>query len=122
MNSTAIFAMALNIKEPWYIKEIKLEKSKESRRGQLDIFIDFEVGAKFIDELGDVCSVYDTEQRSWQHLNFFEHNCFIHARVPRIEQKSGKVKTVSVPGQDREAALHFYLKPLLCCLLSMRCR
>ncbi len=97
MNSNAIFELALNIKEPWYIKEIKLEKSKESRRGQLDIFIDFKAGSKFTDELGDVCNVYDTEQRKWQHLNFFEHNCFIHARVPRIEQKSSKVKTVNVP-------------------------
>ena len=78
------------------MRKLKLQKAQESRRGELNICIDFKVGAKFIDELGDVCSVYDTEQRSWQHLNFFEHNCFIHARVPRIEQKSGKVKTVTV--------------------------
>ncbi len=61
MNSNSIFEMALNLNEPWYIKEIKLEKSKESRRGQLNIFIDIKAGAKFIDELGDVCSVQDTE-------------------------------------------------------------
>jgi transposase len=41
--------------------------------------------------------VYDTEQRSWQHLNFFEHNCYLHARVPRINQSGGTVKTIVVP-------------------------
>lgn len=92
MNSNGIFELALHLNEPWYIKEIKLEKSAESRRGQLDIFIDFKAGAKFTDELGDVCSVYDTEQRSWQHLNFFEHTCFIHARVPRNSAKERQSK------------------------------
>ena len=97
MNSTAIFEMALGLQSPWYIKETKLTKPEDKHRGQLDIYLDFKVGSKFKDEQGNVCSVYDTEERSWQHLNFFEHNCYIHARVPRIEQKDGKVNTVVVP-------------------------
>jgi transposase len=97
MNSTAIFEMALGLQTPWYIKETKLTKPEGKQRGQLDIYLDFKVGSKFLDEQGEVCGVYDTENRSWQHLNFFEHNCYIHARVPRIEQKDGKVKTVVVP-------------------------
>lgn len=97
MNSKQIFELALNLQSPWYIKEIKLEKPEDKKRGQLDIYIDFQEGAKFIDEHGKPCGAYDTENRSWQHLNFFEHNCFLHARVPRITQSSGEVKTVVVP-------------------------
>ncbi|CAN5435874.1 ISL3-like element ISMac21 family transposase [soil metagenome] len=97
MNSTEIFALALNLQEPWYIKDIKLQKPEQIKRGQLDIYIDFRQGAKFSDEHGKLCSVYDTEQRSWQHLNFFEHNCYLHARVPRINQSDGTVKTIVVP-------------------------
>ncbi|MBA2762509.1 MAG: transposase family protein, partial [Segetibacter sp.] len=97
MNSTEIFALALNLQEPWYIKDIKLQKPEQLKRGQLDIYIDFRQGAKFLDEHGKLCGVYDTEQRSWQHLNFFEHNCYLHARVPRITQSEGTVKTVMVP-------------------------
>ncbi len=41
--------------------------------------------------------MYNREQRSWQHLNFFEHNCYLHARVPRIKQSDGTVKTIVVP-------------------------
>jgi transposase len=97
MNSTEIFALALNLQEPWYIKDIKLQKPEQLKRGQLDIYIDFRQGAKFLDEHGKLCGVYDTEQRSWQHLNFFEHNCYLHARVPRINQSEGTVKTIVVP-------------------------
>lgn len=97
MNSTEIFAMALNLESPWFIKDIKLEKAGRLKRGQLDIYIDFKPGAKFKDDQGVMCGGYDTEERTWQHLNFFEHTCFLHARVPRIRQSSGEVRTVVVP-------------------------
>jgi transposase len=32
-----------------------------------------------------------------QHLNFFEHTCFIHGRVPRIKSSTGEITTVVVP-------------------------
>ena len=97
MNSNEIFKLALNLPSPWYIKEINLTKAEEKKRGQLDIHIDFKEGSKFTDEHGNLCGAYDTEQRSWQHLNFFEHTCYLHARVPRMTQSSGEVKTVVVP-------------------------
>jgi len=88
--------MALNIQQPWFLKEITLEKDASSRFGKLFIAIDFTKGARFtIDE--KQYSAYDTEQRTWQHLNFFEHECYITARVPRIKTESGNVKTVTVP-------------------------
>src|SRR5690606_30727257 len=97
MNSNQIFEMALGLESPWYIKDVKLTKPDGLKRGQLDIYLDFKPGAKFQDPSGAWCGVYDTEERSWQHLNFFEHNCFLHARVPRIRQTDGSVKTVVVP-------------------------
>lgn len=97
MNSTSIFEMALNISSPWYVKETKLTKADGKSRGSLDIYLDFQDGSKFADSTGTLCSVYDSDVRTWQHLNFFEHTCFIHARVPRIDSATDKVKTVSVP-------------------------
>jgi transposase len=97
MNSNQIFELGLGLSAPWYIKESKLTKSTLQQRGQLDIYVDFHAGSKFSDEDNKECSVYDTEERKWQHLNFFEHTCFIHARVPRIVRSDGKVRTISVP-------------------------
>jgi len=60
MNSKEIFSLALNIEKPWYIKDIILEKPDSKIFGRLTIQIDFERGAKFTIEGGEVCSVYDT--------------------------------------------------------------
>jgi hypothetical protein len=75
----------------------KLEKPARLKRGQLDIYIDFKPGSRFKDEHGLLSGAYDTEERTWQHLNFFEHTCYLHARVPRIKQSSGEIRTVVVP-------------------------
>ena len=97
MRNEDIFALALNLSSPWEVTETKLTKPDGHQRGQLDIYIDFIPGSKFPDESGNLCGVYDTSERTWQHLNFFEHKCYLHARVPRITSKDGKVKTVQVP-------------------------
>jgi len=97
MNSEQIFALALGIEKPWLIEKVSLQKNQGSIFGQLDIHINFERGAKFKDETGELNSVYDTSEHTWQHLNFFQHECFIHARVPRTINKDGNVKTVQVP-------------------------
>lgn len=42
-------------------------------------------------------TAYDTVKRTWQHLNFFQHKCFLHCKVPRVKQKDGKITTQAVP-------------------------
>ena len=61
------------------------------------IKIDFKRGSKFADETGKLCEVYDTKQKTWRHLNFFQHACYLHCRVPRITTSDGQVKLVEVP-------------------------
>ena len=89
--------MALNLASPWYIEDVQMSKPDDSGSGQMDIYLNFKRGSKFKDKSGQECKVHDTVERKWQHLNFFEHTCYIHARVPRIVDKDKKVKTVSVP-------------------------
>ncbi len=40
---------------------------------------------------------HDTADRSCQHLNCFQHKCYLHAKVPRVKQANGKIKTQTVP-------------------------
>ncbi len=92
-----IFSEALNIQEPWFIKSIDFNYSKKL----LEISIDFRKGTKFesILDNGDTeqCSVHDTKKKTWRHLNFFEHECYLKARVPRIRRSDNKVETVKTP-------------------------
>ena len=97
MNSEQIFALALGLEKPWIIEKLSLKKDGKDIFGRLDIYINFERGAKFKDEKGDLNSVYDTSEHRWQHLNFFQHECFIHARVPRTINGNNEIKTVQVP-------------------------
>lgn len=78
--------MALGLSRPWLVVSSLITD------GELHIRIDFETGAKF-----DGCPVHDTLEREWRHLNFWQYPTFLHARVPRVVGKDGKVAQVEVP-------------------------
>lgn len=96
MNSTEIFQLALGLQAPYKITQVELQ-SDDSNAKSLHIYIDFERGSKFMDESQELCSVHDTVERTWRHLNFFQHECYLHCRVPRIETSTGQVQQVNVP-------------------------
>lgn len=93
-----LFELALNIQQPWFIKDIQF--NIENKR--LDIHIDFHKGSVFHYESekenikGDF-KVYDTELKQWRHLNFFEHECFLHARVPRLDISENTKRLINPP-------------------------
>lgn len=92
-NSAEIFALALGLQEPWYIEKIDFDK----RNGKLDIYLNFKRGHKFLMGDGKSYTSHDTTERKWQHLNFFQHECYLHARVPRVKQGDGKIVSQPVP-------------------------
>lgn len=96
MDSRTIFSLALGITAPWTLKGIRFEQSPNLQQ-QLHIDIGFEAGSRWQDEQGKLCAVHDTVQRSWKHLNFFQHECFLHCNVPRIKGSAGGISNVSVP-------------------------
>ena len=92
-NSTDIFSIALGLQKPWLIKEVIFNRDNS----QLDIHLEFTKGYKFTTEDGQGYTAHDTVERRWQHLNFFQHKCYLHAKIPRVKQADGKVKTQAVP-------------------------
>ena len=96
MNSPTLFSMALGLQSPWQVNDITFA-AEESSQKELHLHIGFARGSRFPDETGAACPVHDTVDREWQHLNFFEHHCFLHCGVPRIKTTDGKVVTVDVP-------------------------
>jgi transposase len=96
MQPEALFGMALGIVPPWEVTEVSF--SKESNR--LDITIDFQRGATFLCPVcGAPAPAYDTTEKTWQHLNFFQYEAYLHARVPRVKcpNEGCGVKQVQVP-------------------------
>ena len=95
MNSTYLFEMALNLQKPWIIEDIKFEEKSTGQ--ELHISIDYDKSSQFPDKEKVMCKVHDRKKRTWQHLNFFEHKCFLHCRVPRIKNSSGSITMVELP-------------------------
>ena len=89
MDSKNIFNIVLGINAPWFISDIRFDSAQKL----LDIDLDFAKGSKFeVIGIGDF-GAYDTIQKSWRHLNFFEHECYLNARVPRVKDDTGKLHT-----------------------------
>jgi transposase len=99
MNEKDIFGLALGIQgTPWQVTEVKLDLSS----GVLDIHLDFPPGSRFPRPSdGQLCPVYDTQEKTWRHLNFFQYECHLHAWVPRIDGGADGIKTVEVPWARR---------------------
>ena len=66
---------------------------------QLDLHIDFVRGSRFCcSQCGkEGCPVHDTSEDTWRHLDFFQHQAFLHARVPRVTCPDCGVLKVTVP-------------------------
>lgn len=96
MNSESLFAVALGIAPPLEVEGV--EFSKEHKR--LDIKIDFHRGATFACPVcGTAAPVHDTSEKTWRHLNFFQFEAYLTARVPRLKCPNADhgVKQIQVP-------------------------
>jgi len=113
-----LFGLALHIRAPWFIDRLTFD----SEHKRLDIHIDFKRGSTFsyqadgIDERD--LPVHDTTQKTWRHLNFFEHECYLHARVPRVRLTSGKVRQVHTPWEGITNGFTLLFEALLMQLMS----
>jgi transposase len=95
MRDIDLFQLALGLVPPWMVADAKFDADKK----RLDIEIDFKTGGRFAcPECGKVdCPVHDTVKKTWRHLNFFQHQAFLHARVSRIDCPNCGVRLVTVP-------------------------
>jgi transposase len=95
MRDTDLLQLALGLVPPWMVKAANFDA--QARR--LDIEIDFAKGGRFPCphcRKAD-CPVHDTAMQTWRHLDFFQHQAFLHARTPRITCPDCGVKQIAVP-------------------------
>jgi transposase len=111
----ALFATALGLQAPWYVRDVKFSPD----RHRLDLWLDFGRGGTF---LCPVCGhpgakPHDTRDKTWRHLNFFQHECHLTARVPRVVCKDGcGVHTVDVPWARPDSGFTLLFKAFIMAL------
>ena len=101
MEQKDLFQLALGLTEPWFVTDVRLDlvDEEKGRPGELHLYLDFRPGGRFAcAQCGSAgLEVHDTMERSWQHLNFFQHLAWLHARTPRTRCGRCGVHLVSVP-------------------------
>jgi transposase len=94
MKDIDLFSMALGLSEPWIVERTEFKPAEH----RLDLYLGFKTGSKFTCPTCDYKNTaYDTIEKTWQHLNFFQHEAYIHARVPRVDCKAHGVHMIDVP-------------------------
>ena len=83
-----------DIDDAWRVKEVKTNiKTRE-----VDIFLEYTLKKGDSPDTGKECPLYDhREMRRWRHLDTLDYKTYLNARVPRIKDENGKVKTIRVP-------------------------
>src|SRR5690554_6610087 len=96
MDGTQILTLGLGLEAPWILKDQHLDTSVSPRR--LDLYVEAERGSLYpCPECGEACPAHDFSNKTWRHLNFFQHHCHLHARVPRTKCPEHGVKRIEVP-------------------------
>ena len=105
-----LFARALGVSEPWFVDGVEFNE-KERR---LTVRIDFRRGSRFAhDGDGGAHPVYDTQIKRYQHLNFFQHECHLEVRVPRVQLSDKRVALVTPPWSGRLSGFTLLFEALI---------
>jgi transposase len=86
-----LFAAALGIAAPWFVQTVDFDAGQR----RLTIHVDFVPGSRFAHAKAEgEHKVHDTQIKRLRHLNFFQHECYLEVRVPRVKLPDGRVALV----------------------------
>src|SRR5271165_4225856 len=116
MHDTTLLQLALALTPPWTVSGSDFDPDAH----RLDIEIDFPPGSRFAcPSCGAAdCPAHDTERKTWRHLNFFQHQAYLNARVPRVRCDTCGIKTVGVPWARPDSGFTLLFEALVMTMIS----
>ena len=110
MMTAKLFENALGITSPWYINGVDFDVAKKL----LTLNVDFVAGSRFaVPEVEGVHPAHDTVTKRYRHLNFFQHECFLVVRVPRVRLPDGGIQQVEPDWAGRLAGFTLLFEALI---------
>ena len=86
-----LFESALGVADPWRVTGVDFDAGQKV----LTITVDFVAGSRFaVSGVAGAHRVHDTVAKRYRHLNFFEHECYLEVRVPRVRLPDGGIRQV----------------------------
>jgi len=96
MHADDVLSLGLGVTPPWKLVGQRLDTDK--RPEELHIEVAADRGTRFpCPDCGKPCKAHDFGEFTWRHLNFFQHHCYITAKVPRTDCPDHGVKRIQVP-------------------------
>lgn len=84
----------MGVSPPWQVTGADFDLAAKT----LTIRVDFIAGSRFaLAGVEGQHPVHDTVAKRYRHLNFFQHECFLEVRVPRVKLPDGSVRQVDPP-------------------------
>lgn len=103
VDGNEILLLGLDIQSPWKLLDQHLDTGKQPH--ELHLTVGNDRGARYACPVcGASCAAHDFQEKTWRHLNFFQHHCYIHASVPRVKCPEHGVKLVEVPWARKGSA------------------
>lgn len=94
MDANRLFEQALAFGTGWKVSKSEMDVGKR----RLSLWLDFDAGSQFpCPKCGQWCGVHDTREKRWRHLNFWQYETELIARVPRVMCGDDGVLQVDVP-------------------------
>lgn len=111
MDTNPLFTMALGLTPPWCVTETRFDAEAQ----RLDLRIAYSDSAKFPCPTCKAanCPVYDADEKRWRHMDFFQHQAFITARVPRVQCQTCGVKTIQVPWSRPGSGFTLFMEAII---------
>jgi transposase len=111
-----LFQAALGLPEPWRVTSTEFSADRK----RLDLYLDFPKGSRFPCPEGDAaaCAVHDTSDKTWRHLDFFQHRAYLHARVPRVICPTHGIRQVTLSWARPESGFTLLFEALLMAMLA----
>lgn len=86
-----LFESALGISDPWFVASLEFDETAKT----LTVLIDFKAGSRFcVAGHEGAHPAHDTVSKTYRHLNFFQHECHLRVRTPRVKLPNGSVRLV----------------------------
>lgn len=100
MKDTDLYSQILGVKDPWFVSQVDLATVAKT----IKITVEAKAGHHFsCPACGAECPGYDTQKRTWRHLDTCQLQTLIETDVPRINCKDHGVKLVGVPWAEKNS-------------------
>jgi len=94
MHPEELLSKLLDFGEEWDIEKI----AYDSTSSEVDIYVRFNTSVYKRNHPNTFQGVHDYRAyRRWRHLDIFQYKCFITAKIPRLLDAEGNVRSVEVP-------------------------